>query len=459
MFIHFLFSTHYTPMMMCYCFSFMLPSHFLNLFRLSFVFHSKLAGDWWCNDYILLYTLSNSLEVIPGDAYEVQRSGDDVAGYVTTVVYKSKSNHPSTSSSSSSSSSGDDDNGKKGPSPPPAASAAGSTTVDDGDGPRDDKKEEEGKKVNNEGNNKKKNEERKRRKKADDDDDGGGEKTIPAAAAGAGDAAGDAPPPPTTTTTKKERRRLKREARKLLAREEGRSKRRKTESSSSSSSSSSSIPPSSAGARDDDGASTTERDVVPREDVDRLRTAWSIAAPGAYLHPALCAGLHVMGYSSPTPIQSATLPPAMMGRRDIVGAAPTGSGKTLSYGLPILQRLLEERDEEEGEGGGEERGGATRDEGARPSSRRVLRALILTPTRELAMQVSSELSRACRGSVGIGTIVGGFAEAKQRRVLERDVPPVVVATPGRLWELVSPKEKPVSLFFFGGGSGGGWTHR
>ncbi|KAL3826311.1 hypothetical protein ACHAXA_004629 [Cyclostephanos tholiformis] len=75
----------------------------------------------------------------------------------------------------------------------------------------------------------------------------------------------------------------------------------------------------------------------------------------------------------------------------------------------------------------------------------VLRALILTPTRELAMQVASELTRVCQGgderrTIVIGTIVGGFAEAKQRRILEKDRPSVLVATPGRLWEMMSSKE-------------------
>ncbi len=150
-----------------------------------------------------------------------------------------------------------------------------------------------------------------------------------------------------------------------------------------------------------------------------------------------------------------------------MGAAPTGSGKTLSYGLPILQRLLEERDDDEGEGGrggGDEKADEMQDEDGGEEAgveveggsrghlrRRVLRALILTPTRELAMQVASELTRVCHGgdlssasrtrTIGIGTIVGGFAEAKQRRILEKDRPAVLVATPGRLWEMVSRSEE------------------
>ena len=65
-----------------------------------------------------------------------------------------------------------------------------------------------------------------------------------------------------------------------------------------------------------------------------------------------------------------------------------------------------------------------------------LEALILCPTRELALQVSDELSIASHGTVAVATIVGGLAEVKQARVLSRK-PPVVVGTPGRLWGLVS----------------------
>ena len=56
---------------------------------------------------------------------------------------------------------------------------------------------------------------------------------------------------------------------------------------------------------------------------------------------------------------------------------------------------------------------------------------------KLAIQVTNELSRVSSNHVPIGTIVGGFAEVKQRRILERKRPPILVCTPGRLWELVS----------------------
>lgn len=108
-----------------------------------------------------------------------------------------------------------------------------------------------------------------------------------------------------------------------------------------------------------------------------------------------------------------------------------GSGKTLAYGLPILHHLLTQ----------------TKLKGDR---KRSLRALILAPTRELALQISSHLNVCLKeesdkgkeeGStkkpplVSVAAIVGGMSSQKQRRVLERGVE-VLVATPGRLWDLL-----------------------
>lgn len=100
-----------------------------------------------------------------------------------------------------------------------------------------------------------------------------------------------------------------------------------------------------------------------------LQTAWTTP-----LHTTLLSSLHTMNYTYPTPIQSATLSAAILGRRDIVGAAPTGSGKTLSYGLPILQWLLENAD----------KGGTSDDNAVEKVKRLPLQALILVPTREVS---------------------------------------------------------------------------
>ena len=66
---------------------------------------------------------------------------------------------------------------------------------------------------------------------------------------------------------------------------------------------------------------------------------------GIWLHPTLCAGLAAQNFSSPTPIQASTLPTSILGQRDIVGAALTGSRKTLTYALPILHTILSNNDD------------------------------------------------------------------------------------------------------------------
>jgi ATP-dependent RNA helicase DDX24/MAK5 len=111
---------------------------------------------------------------------------------------------------------------------------------------------------------------------------------------------------------------------------------------------------------------------------------------------------------------------------DIVGVAETGSGKTLAYALPILHHVLSQ---------------------PIPNSktRRNLVALILAPTRELALQVCEHLKAVVSASAGsseggvprvsVAAIVGGLSLHKQRRVLERGAD-VIVATPGRLWDVL-----------------------
>ncbi len=127
----------------------------------------------------------------------------------------------------------------------------------------------------------------------------------------------------------------------------------------------------------------------------------------------LIAGLHRGGIDSPFPIQAATLPDAIAGR-DILGRGQTGSGKTLAFGLSLLTRLT----------------------GRRAQPKRPL-GLVLVPTRELAMQVSDALTPLAH-SVGLSVrlIAGGMPYSKQIRSLERGVT-VLVATPGRLVDLVN----------------------
>jgi ATP-dependent RNA helicase DeaD len=127
---------------------------------------------------------------------------------------------------------------------------------------------------------------------------------------------------------------------------------------------------------------------------------------GLTLAPELCHALAGLGYEEPTPIQQAAIPPLLQGR-DLVGQAATGTGKTAAFALPLLQRLLRE-------------GGRTEP-----------MALVLVPTRELAMQVSEAIHRYGH-EIGarVVPIYGGQPIGRQLRALDRGVD-VVVATPGR----------------------------
>ena len=121
----------------------------------------------------------------------------------------------------------------------------------------------------------------------------------------------------------------------------------------------------------------------------------------------LCQALSGLGYEEPTPIQQAAIPPLLAGR-DLVGQAATGTGKTAAFALPVLQRIL-------GEGG------------RRPEPL----ALVLVPTRELAMQVSEAMNSYGRDmGARVLPIYGGQPIGRQLRALDRGTD-VVVATPGR----------------------------
>ncbi|HJR92415.1 MAG TPA: DEAD/DEAH box helicase [Acidimicrobiia bacterium] len=120
--------------------------------------------------------------------------------------------------------------------------------------------------------------------------------------------------------------------------------------------------------------------------------------------------LESLGIKSPFPIQEASIPDALAGR-DILGRAPTGSGKTLAFGLPVLARV-------------------ERAESGRP------RALVLAPTRELADQIARELTPLAKtASRWVFAVYGGVGYELQRRQLRRGVD-VLVATPGRLTDLI-----------------------
>lgn len=137
--------------------------------------------------------------------------------------------------------------------------------------------------------------------------------------------------------------------------------------------------------------------------------------------------LSELGFEKPTQIQELSLLPAILGRRDILGAAETGSGKTLAFGLPILSGILKLREEI----------------GAEAQKKR-LYALVLTPTRELAVQVKNHLQAIGRRiGIKVAAVIGGMASVKQERVLASG-PEIIVATPGRLWELIQQGEEHLS---------------
>ncbi|MEQ8850863.1 MAG: DEAD/DEAH box helicase [Phycisphaerales bacterium] len=136
------------------------------------------------------------------------------------------------------------------------------------------------------------------------------------------------------------------------------------------------------------------------------------------LSPRLLQTLTEEGYETPTPIQAQAIPPVLEGR-DLLGCAQTGTGKTAAFSLPLIERLMASRP----------RGGRRRD--PRPT-----RALILAPTRELAVQIEDSLRTYGRGTGLRGTVIyGGVKQFRQVKALNAGVD-VIVATPGRLIDLM-----------------------
>jgi ATP-dependent RNA helicase RhlE len=130
----------------------------------------------------------------------------------------------------------------------------------------------------------------------------------------------------------------------------------------------------------------------------------------------LLRAIEQQGYSEPTPIQQSAIPHVLDGR-DLLGCAQTGTGKTAAFALPILQRLAV----------------------ARREGRRCIRALVLTPTRELAAQIEQSFSTYGKGTgLHCGVVFGGVGIQPQFDMLRRGVD-ILVATPGRLLDLASQR--------------------
>lgn len=138
------------------------------------------------------------------------------------------------------------------------------------------------------------------------------------------------------------------------------------------------------------------------------------------LSPDTMAALAKLKFKKPSNIQSAAIPDILAGH-DVIGKASTGSGKTLAFGIPILERFLEHRAKQQ------------------KTEHKWPLALILSPTRELAHQLSDHLQALCSTGVfrgpQIATITGGLSVHKQQREL-KDAD-IIVGTPGRLWEVIS----------------------
>ena len=131
----------------------------------------------------------------------------------------------------------------------------------------------------------------------------------------------------------------------------------------------------------------------------------------------LCRALAAAEYETPTPIQTQAIPPLLAGR-DLLGIAQTGTGKTAAFAVPLLQRLAQN--------------------GA-PAGRDTVRALILAPTRELAIQIGDDFETYARHlNLRFATIFGGVGQNPQVAALRRGVD-VLIATPGRLLDLIGQR--------------------
>lgn len=124
----------------------------------------------------------------------------------------------------------------------------------------------------------------------------------------------------------------------------------------------------------------------------------------------LLAAVEAMGYTEPSPIQKKAIPVLLEGR-DLIGCAQTGTGKTAAFALPMLQLLSREK-------------------------KQGIRALVLTPTRELALQIyESFVGYGANLKLRSAVIFGGVGQGPQVAALKRGVD-ILVATPGRLNDLI-----------------------
>ena len=157
------------------------------------------------------------------------------------------------------------------------------------------------------------------------------------------------------------------------------------------------------------------------------------------LNEQILAGVATLGFNAPTPVQAAAIPAVLAGK-DVVASAQTGTGKTAAFMLPTLQRIAVEKP------GGAEKPDAAAGRGAKHNAKRgdskrnaYPRALIITPTRELAAQIDDVAKSVCASTGQQAVIVTGGARYKHQITALQKGCDVLVATPGRLIDLLDKK--------------------
>ena len=152
-----------------------------------------------------------------------------------------------------------------------------------------------------------------------------------------------------------------------------------------------------------------------------LQTAATFEALG--IEEGLLQSIAALGFTQPTPIQEKAIPVLLQGTKDFVGLAQTGTGKTAAFGLPLLQ-LIKKED-------------------------KFPQALVVCPTRELCMQITKDLDsfKKKSGPVSVTAVYGGTSISQQIRELKRGTH-IVVATPGRLIDLIERKAINLEKIFY-----------
>lgn len=158
------------------------------------------------------------------------------------------------------------------------------------------------------------------------------------------------------------------------------------------------------------------------EDVDM--SAWA----NLDLSPRLLSSLARLKFQKPTEIQAAAIPKIVAGH-DVIGKASTGSGKTLAFAIPMVEGWLGKH------------------ENAEAGEERTPIGLVISPTRELAHQLTNHIKELCAGlptAPYVCSVTGGLSVQKQQRQLEKA--DIVIGTPGRLWEVLSSSKALLNLF-------------